>query len=40
VNGPLGKMDLSFNGKIKGDDFTGNVKAGMFGAYPFKGRKI
>jgi hypothetical protein len=40
INGPMGKMQLSFKGKIEGDDFTGEVKAGMFGTYPFKGKKI
>jgi hypothetical protein len=37
---PMGKIDLSFSGKIKGDDFSGEVKAGMFGTYPFKGKRI
>jgi hypothetical protein len=40
TNGPMGKMQLSFTGKIKGNDFSGEVKAGMFGTYPFKGKKI
>jgi hypothetical protein len=40
INGPMGKMRLSFKGKIKGDDFTGEVEAGMFGTYPFKGKRI
>jgi hypothetical protein len=40
TNGPMGKMKLSFTGKITGNDFNGEVKAGMFGTYPFKGKKI
>jgi hypothetical protein len=40
INGPIGKMELSFTGQISGDDFTGEVKAGMFGTYPFKGKRV
>ena len=40
TNGPMGKMELSFAGKIKGADFSGEVKAGNFGTYPFKGKKV
>ncbi|HTY82043.1 MAG TPA: hypothetical protein VMB24_04610 [Dehalococcoidales bacterium] len=40
VNSPMGKMKLSFNGEIKGDDFNGKVKAGAFGTFPFKGKKV
>jgi hypothetical protein len=40
TNGPIGKMQLSFSGKVIGSDFSGNVKAGNFGTYPFKGKKI
>lgn len=39
-NGPMGKMQLSFKGKIKGNDFSGEVSTGMFGTYPFKGKKV
>jgi hypothetical protein len=40
TNGPMGKMEFSFTGKIKGNDFSGEVKAGMFGTYPFKGKRV
>jgi hypothetical protein len=40
TNGPMGKMELTFTGKIIGNDFSGDVKAGMFGTYPFKGKKV
>ncbi len=40
INGPMGKMKLTFSGKIKGNDFSGEVKAGMFGTYPFKGKRV
>jgi hypothetical protein len=40
INGPMGKMQLSFTGKIKGNDFSGEVKAGMFGTFPFKGKRV
>jgi hypothetical protein len=40
INGPMGIMALSYSGKIKGNDFSGEVKAGNFGTYPFKGKKV
>ncbi|MGD0795191.1 MAG: hypothetical protein ABR958_06360 [Dehalococcoidales bacterium] len=40
VNGPMGKMQFSFKGKIKGNDFSGEVNTGMFGTYPFKGKRV
>jgi len=40
TTGPMGKMQLSFSGKITGDDFSGEVKAGNFGTYPFKGKRV
>ncbi len=40
LKGPLGDIGLDFTGKVVGDDFTGEVKAGMFGTYPFKGKRI
>jgi hypothetical protein len=40
TNGPMGKMQLSFTGRITGDDFSGEVNTGMFGTYPFKGKRI
>jgi hypothetical protein len=40
TNSPVGKMQMSFTGRVIGSDFSGNVKAGYFGTYPFKGKKI
>ena len=40
INSPIGKMLLSFKGKIKGADFTGEVKAGNFGTYHFQGKRL
>jgi hypothetical protein len=40
LNGPIGEMQLSFKGKIEGNDFTGEVSIGMFGSFPFKGKRV
>lgn len=40
IDGPMGKMKLSFKGAIKGSDFSGEVNTGAFGTYPFKGKKV
>ena len=40
VNGPIGKMHMTFKGIVNGDDFNGDVKADDFGTYPFKGKRI
>ena len=40
INSPVGKMPLAFKGKIKGNDFTGEVNTGMFGNFPFKGKRV
>ena len=40
IDGPMGKMKLSFKGAIKGNDFSGEVNTGFFGTYPFKGKKF
>jgi hypothetical protein len=40
VKGPMGHMNLNVSGKIKGDEISGQVKAGIFGNASFKGKKI
>lgn len=40
VEGPMGKMHLTITGKVTGSDIAGEVKAGDFGASPFKGKKV
>ena len=32
-------MTLEFNGTLAGDTLNGNVKAGSFGSFPFKGSR-
>ena len=39
VNSPLGKMDLKISGKFDGDQLSGKAKAGIWGSFPFKGKK-
>ncbi len=40
VNTPMGEIKMEFTGKINGDDISGEVKAGNFGTYPFKGKRV
>jgi hypothetical protein len=40
INGPMGEMALSFKGQVKGNDFSGEVRAGNFGTYPFNGQRV
>lgn len=40
VKGPMGHMNLNVSGKIKDDEITGQVKAGIFGKASFSGKKI
>jgi hypothetical protein len=40
VSSPMGKLKLDFTGKISGNDISGEAKAGNFGSFPFKGKKI
>ncbi len=37
---PMGSVILEFNGKVSGNDIVGKVKAGDFGSFTFKGKKI
>jgi hypothetical protein len=40
INNPIGKLKLEFTGRISGNDISGQAKAGDFGSFPFKGKKI
>jgi hypothetical protein len=40
IKSPIGNMKLEFTGRISGDDITGQAKAGSFGCFPFKGKKV
>ena len=39
LNSPLGKINLEYKGTIIGDEISGEVIAGDFGASPFKGKR-
>jgi hypothetical protein len=39
INSPLGRMKLDCKGKVTGSDISGEVKAGAFGSFAFKGKK-
>lgn len=40
IESPMGKMNLEYKAKVTGDDIAGEVKAGSFGASPFKGKRV
>jgi len=40
VSSPMGKMDLDYQGKVTGDEISGEVQAGAFGSSPFKGKRV
>jgi hypothetical protein len=40
INSPMGKMALTYKGKVTGNDISGEVAAGNFGTSPFKGKKV
>jgi hypothetical protein len=40
ITSPMGKMQLSFKGKIVGDTFNGDVNTGVFGTFPFHGKRV
>jgi hypothetical protein len=40
ISSPMGNMTLDYKGKIKGNDISGEVKAGNFGTSPFKGTRV
>ena len=39
VDTPLGEMDLQYQGKVTGDDISGQVVLGSFGTNPFRGKR-
>lgn len=39
VTTPMGKIALGFTGTVSGDDISGQVKAGDFGSFPYKGTR-
>ena len=39
VPGPMGKMKLKCRLTVGGDDLTGEVRAGFFGAFPVRGTR-
>jgi len=39
VSTPLGNLDLKISGKFEGDGLSGKAKAGVWGSFPFKGKK-
>jgi hypothetical protein len=40
ISTPMGNMKLEYKGAVKGDDISGEVKAGNFGISPFKGKRV
>jgi len=39
VSSPMGEFQLSFKGTVSGDAISGEVQAGQFGSFPFKGTR-
>lgn len=40
INSPMGSGKLDFKGRVSGSDISGEVKAGSFGCFAFKGKKV
>ncbi len=40
ISSPVGNMKLDCKGKVTASDISGEVKAGDFGTYPFKGKRV
>lgn len=40
IKSQMGRAKLDFTGKVAGDDISGEVKIGIFGTSPFKGRRV
>jgi len=40
ISNPMGNLKLDCSGKVSGNDISGEVKAGDFGSFPFKGKKV
>ena len=39
ISTPMGKFNLDFKGTVSGDAISGQVQAGEFGSFPFKGTR-
>ncbi len=39
ISTPMGQFPLGFMGTVNGDDISGQVQAGDFGSFPFKGNR-
>jgi hypothetical protein len=39
VSTPMGQINLNFTGAVSGDAISGQVQAGQFGSFPFKGTR-
>ena len=39
ISTPMGKFNLGFKGTVSGDAISGEVQAGEFGSFPFKGTR-
>lgn len=40
LESPMGKIGLDFRCKVIGGEITGDVKAGNFGTFPLKGKRV
>jgi hypothetical protein len=40
IEGPMGKIQLTFTGTVTDDIIAGDIKAGAFGSSPFKGKRV
>jgi hypothetical protein len=40
IEGPMGKMQLTFIGEVNGDNISGDIKVAGFGSSPFKGKRV
>jgi hypothetical protein len=40
ISSPTGDIKLEYNCTVKGDDISGEVKAGDFGSSPVKGKRV
>jgi hypothetical protein len=40
ISSPMGNLKLDYKGEVKGNDISGEVKAGNFGTSPFKGKRV
>jgi hypothetical protein len=40
IMGPMGQMELTYQGKVTGDEISGKVKLGNFGTSDFSGKRV